>query len=339
LTVRSFSHKVEPRQILLGKIFMIQFTVSEANPADGPVFAALSRMFAELALIGGPEVLARQQRMIGTPADHAVGMPNCLRQPIAPADDPSVGAPTGPEVFGTGAALPSAMPAPSTAGVGPSLIASEVQPSILTLPANAPSPVALLPVPGAAIAVDPAPVGALVLDADGLPWDMRINSTPARINDGDKKWKAKRGVSGGFVAQVQAELRQALSAGNAAPPAMTGDTAAAVPAPASLSSGVPLPLPVPVAAAGPLTPAVLPTALPLPDTAATLTPAPAGNSTMATIMGRVTGAIAAGTLTAEAANALAATVSNGKVSAFVMLAVAPALLPAYAEALTDLGVA
>ena len=281
---------------------MIQFTVTDANPADGPVFAALSRMFAELALIGGTEAL-EGLRDAGRAGDEVFG--------VGDSDN----------TFGTGAAFPNGVPVPSTAGAGPSLIAPAVLPSTSTLPAIDPSPVAPLPVPGAATVVNPAPAGGLVLDADGLPWDVRINSTPAKINDGDKKWKAKRGVAGYLVAQVQAELRLAMSAGNVAPPA-GAVTATPAPAPASPSSPVSVILP-----------------LPMPSTVVTPTPVLAGNVTMATIMARVMAGIAAHTITAEAANELAKTVSDGKVSTFVMLAVVPALLPVYAQHLTSLGVA
>lgn len=312
---------------------MIQLHISELTTGDRPVCLALSRMFAELADSGLTVTgEAPDTRVAGMPP--VMSMP--YGQPIAPADNPSTGAPEGDEVFGaddsdntfgTGAAFPNVAPAPFTAGADPSLTALAVLPSTSTLPATVPSPVAPLPVPGAATAVNPAPAGGLVLDADGLPWDMRINSTPAKINDGDKKWKAKRGVAGVLVVQVQAELRRAMSAGNVAPP-VPAVTAAPAPAPASLSSPVSVILPLPV-----------PSSAPLPGTVVTPTPVLAGNVTMATIMARVMAGIAAHTITAEAANELAKTVSEGKVSTFVMLAVVPALLPAYAQHLTELGVA
>jgi hypothetical protein len=308
---------------------MIQLHISELTAGDRPVCLALSRMFAELADSGLTVTGEAPDALAARVAGMHPGLSMPYGQPLAPADNPSTGAPEGDEVFGvsdsgntfgTGAALPNGVPVPSTAGAGPSSIAPAALMSTSTLPAIAPSPVAPLPVPEAATVVNPAPAGGLVLDADGLPWDMRINSSPAKINDGDKKWKAKRGVSGVLVAQVQAELRLALSAGNAAPP-VPAVTAAPVPAPASLSSAA--------------TPVVLP--LPLLDTV--VTPVPAGNVTMATIMARVMAGIAAHTITAEAANDLAKTVSDGKVSTFVMLAVVPALLPVYAKHLTELGIA
>ena len=45
------------------------------------------------------------------------------------------------------------------------------------------------------------------LDADGLPWDKRINTaTKTRVKAGT--WKIKRGLEESVVAQVQAELKQ-----------------------------------------------------------------------------------------------------------------------------------
>ena len=43
-------------------------------------------------------------------------------------------------------------------------------------------------------------------DKNGLPWDERIHSTPAKLT-GKGVWRAKRGVNDALVTQVEAELR------------------------------------------------------------------------------------------------------------------------------------
>lgn len=49
-----------------------------------------------------------------------------------------------------------------------------------------------------------------VVDADGLPHDDRVHSTPPKTN-ADGRWRARRGVSAETVADVQAELRAAIA--------------------------------------------------------------------------------------------------------------------------------
>ena len=51
------------------------------------------------------------------------------------------------------------------------------------------------------------------VDSTGLPWDARIHSTPASINKGTSKWRAKKGVAADLVAQVEAELRARAAGG------------------------------------------------------------------------------------------------------------------------------
>lgn len=51
------------------------------------------------------------------------------------------------------------------------------------------------------------------LDKDGIPWDDRIHSTPAKLKN-DNTWRRKRGVTNEMVAGVEAELRAKLSSGN-----------------------------------------------------------------------------------------------------------------------------
>ncbi len=288
---------------------MIQFTVTDASPADGPVFAALSRMFAELAGLA-PTLPLRATKT------HAIGGISVTTHnaPIPAEDNPGTGAPEGDEVFGT---QPD-----NSFGVGVDAVSTTVLTPVTSL-------VAPLPVPSPLT----ANANGVTVDADGLPWDVRIHSTPAKINAGDKKWKAKRGVGATIVPGIEAELRLALSAGNVA---LAPAAIAPVPAPASLSSAVALPLPLPVLGA-----VAAITAAPNTVTTPPHVAAAAGGSpiTMSTIMTRVTAGVAAGTITAEQANDLAAGVSDGKVKTMVMLAVAPQLLQPYADGLTALGVA
>lgn len=44
------------------------------------------------------------------------------------------------------------------------------------------------------------------VDKNGLPWDDRIHSTPAKLTK-KGEWRAKRGINDALVAQVEAELR------------------------------------------------------------------------------------------------------------------------------------
>lgn len=76
----------------------------------------------------------------------------------------------------------------------------------------------------AAIALSPAPASEEdesgdtpaaqpgQLDANGLPWDARIHSTPAKLT-GKNLWRAKRGVSPAETTTVEAELRARVAAG------------------------------------------------------------------------------------------------------------------------------
>jgi hypothetical protein len=60
--------------------------------------------------------------------------------------------------------------------------------------------------------------------------------------------------------------------------------------------------------------------------------------TLAQVMPRVTAAIGAGTLTVDSAAAIVRELSDGKIDNVAMLAVAPALLPAFVARLDALGV-
>lgn len=58
------------------------------------------------------------------------------------------------------------------------------------------------------------------VDKDGLPWDDRIHSTPAKMT-GKGVWRKKRGVSDDTIRQVEAELRSRVSQPAPAAPAAT----------------------------------------------------------------------------------------------------------------------
>ncbi len=119
-----------------------------------------------------------------------------------------------------------------------------------------------VPLPPASVVVPPPPVtviappapsqGAVETDADGLPWDKRIHSTPASKKQ-DGKWRGKRGLDDTTRAAVTAELRGALAAPVAIPlppsePVADAATAFAAPvvAPAIEPAAV-VPPPPPVA--------------------------------------------------------------------------------------------
>jgi hypothetical protein len=66
----------------------------------------------------------------------------------------------------------------------------------------------------AAGAVDQHPDEGVELDGDGLPWDHRIHaSSKAKLSKAPNCWKRKRGVDPDVIAEVESELRAAMSAG------------------------------------------------------------------------------------------------------------------------------
>ena len=92
--------------------------------------------------------------------------------------------------------------------------------------------------------VDTAP--AYTNPAVMVPWDARIHSgTPTELAKKPHNWKKKRGVDDALVAQVEAELIQAMQASPANPveptPAPVAETAS--PAPAQVPATVPAPPP------------------------------------------------------------------------------------------------
>jgi len=118
------------------------------------------------------------------------------------------------------------------------------------------------------------------LDKNGLPWDDRIHSTPAKLTT-KGVWRAKRNVHDGLVAQVEAELRARVGgvptpAASTAPqpqatPVMPQPVAAPAPVPAPQPGFVP-PVTYPPVPTGAPAPQAMP---PQPQPVATPAPAPA----------------------------------------------------------------
>lgn len=127
------------------------------------------------------------------------------------------------------------------------------------------APIAAAPV-GLPAAPAPAPVASALpgveLDADGLPWDVRINAAGeggAKPKNADGRWRKKRGLNdAALVARVQAELRATLAAPAAAagtPPVAPVAPVAPVPPqpPVAVQPQPPVAPVAPVAPAGPPT--------------------------------------------------------------------------------------
>lgn len=157
-----------------------------------------------------------------------------------------------------------------------------------------------------------APAGVEV-DSDGLPWDHRIHALGAGgVHNKLKKtqqWKKKRGVDAALVAEVEAELRAAMSAGPANPVVTTVEPS---PAPASPAS----PAAAPTTAAAAVQPAS-----PAPA------PAPAGGTTTFPAL------MAAITANGIDQAAVTAAVNAQGLQALPLLAARPDLIPAVAAAL------
>lgn len=153
---------------------------------------------------------------------------------------------------------------------------------------------------------------AVELDADGLPWDVRIHSKNKSKLSKTSQWKKKRGVDAELVATVEAELRGAMSAGivdDTHPPMLTNSGGMAVPQSETI---IPPPVITPAIAETPA-PAIVETAITFPE-----------------IMSKITAAQAAGTLTDV--QVLAALNAQGLAS-LPLLAVRPDLVPSVNAAL------
>lgn len=289
-----------------------------------------------------PHVLRALAGMLTTLAD-AAGVPHTDKEAIAStlglSDRPDTGKEQRMVFPGGGEVKPIPMPAgaadlaaafgPSGNVAAPSPIAPSPlpAPTVATLPpipTATPAPDVDSPAPDLAVifggnkgtgplalppGVPPAPsnggatAGASIqVDSAGLPWDARIHSSNKKFVATTGVWQRRRNVSDALVAQVEAELGAAVSVGK--PPA-------------------PWPFPEPT-----------PTPIPSPPTTASA----GGFNTFATILPRVTSAINAGQLTPEACSAILSELSGGKVTAVAMLAIAPNLIPLFADKLTAAGV-
>lgn len=215
--------------------------------------------------------------------------------------------------FGQGVTLPAgAIPAPASAVAAASTTAP-VAPSGTTAVPPAPTAPALPPAVAAhaptapAVPTAPAP-GAVTLDRDGLPWDVRIHASTKTLNK-DGTWRQKRELDPNVRAAVEAELRQVLSANAAA----AGATAAPAATPAP--SAVPLPPATAGAAAVPQPPSPAPAPAPAPT-------ASPSEWTFAGLMEAVTPHMMTGTIKQE--HMLAALKQHG-LSAVGQLSLAPAV--------------
>lgn len=119
------------------------------------------------------------------------------------------------------------------------------------------------------------------LDVEGIPWDARIHSTPAKRN-ADDTWRKKRGVDEVEYGRIHAELQAAHAApngstGTSTDPAQTSsDTVVTPAAPPPPASSAPIASDVPEAPPVPNAPTPTP-APPAPTAEAPAAPAPAEN--------------------------------------------------------------
>lgn len=281
---------------------MIKIEITDPHNEDPKALRALSAMLSTLAgdtvmQVGGLTV--QGDIVLTTPPKRTELIKPT--PPITPEDNPSAGAP-GAEVFG---------------------IAPKPHATLPFSPPGAPPPAPPSAALGATAAAPPPP-GALAqaveLDADGLPWDARIHSSSKAINQGDKKWKAKRGVDGLTAANVTSELRQAAAANQAAQAyagAVAGPVAQMPPPPASAFPNVPSgmilsPHPSPETMPGTVDSNVI---------------------TFSMLLPRVTAAQAADRLTLEE---LAQLLRQYGISSLPALATAPAVVPLVSAALDAL---
>lgn len=76
-----------------------------------------------------------------------------------------------------------------------------------------------------------ASAAGVELDVNGMPWDMRIHSAEKKKNK-DQTWRYRRNTDKALIAQVEAELKQAMAAnGNPAPVVTDPAAAFGVPTP------------------------------------------------------------------------------------------------------------
>lgn len=280
-------------------------TISLTVPMDYNALTRASDMLHGLAID-----LSKEQPTVTGTVEEAQAVteaiveagPGVVTEAPAPAPAPAASAePAATEVF--------AAPNADTVASVTEQPAESVQPA-----APAESATTAEPVTTAA-----APAGVEV-DSDGLPWDHRIHALGAGGAHNKLKktqqWKKKRGVDAALVAEVEAELRAAMSAGPANPVVTTGNaaTAAVEPSPAPASPASPAAAPTTAAAAAqPASPAPA--------------PAPAGGTTTFPAL------MAAITANGIDQAAVTAAVNAQGLQALPLLAARPDLIPAVAAAL------
>ena len=280
-------------------------TISLTVPMDYSALTRASDMLHGLAI----DLSKEQPAVTGTVEEtkavtEAVveASPDVVTEAPAPAPAPAASAePAATEVF--------AAPNVDTVASVTEQPAESVQPAAPAESATVAEPVATAA----------APVG-VELDSDGLPWDHRIHALGAGGTHNKLKktqqWKKKRGVDAALVAEVEAELRAAMSAGPANPVVTTGNaaTAAVEPSPAPASPASPAAAPTTAAAAAqPASPAPA--------------PAPAGGTTTFPAL------MAAITSNGIDQAAVTAAVNAQGLQALPLLAARPDLIPAVAAAL------
>lgn len=149
---------------------------------------------------------------------------------------------------------------------------------------------------GLMVAVTTPPPPPTDVDKNGLPWDNRIHSTPAKQN-ADGSWRSKRNLDPDVEAAVVAELRRAM----AAPlPVVASPTPAPVAADPTPAPPAPEPTPVDAATAfGGAAATAAPNPAPTPPTPAPAAPIPAGETDFPGMMRVVTELQRDGRLTVE----------------------------------------
>ena len=181
---------------------------------------------------------------------------------------------------------PGAVAAPSTAVAVPfstAPAATTVTTSAATLSAPVPN-ASTDPSAGAPTALGAAsmtPANGVEVDKDGLPWDGRIH-TESKAKNADGRWRNKRNLDAALKAQVEAELRQVMSAAPIPPAPGVAPSPAQPVAPvtiptaglASSAAIAPVPPSVPVPPVAPVPPAPPPAPVPVAGAAPSMPAAP-----------------------------------------------------------------
>ncbi len=199
--------------------------------------------------------------------DVPAGAPRAVVVPAAPAAAvPQIVTPAAP------AAPVEVLPDPAAVFAGANLPPPPPPPALAT---NAAGPAVTPTMTEAALA-------AVELDADGLPWDARIHAEKKSKNK-DQTWRTKRGLLPGVLEAITAELKLL----HGVQPVFTAAAAAGSLPPANI--------PAPPAANIPPPPVTLP--VPAPPAPGVAAPVLSGAPTFATVMTKITGAMAAQKLT------------------------------------------